>query len=195
MIKTIIFDFAGVLTIEGFRKGLIRKLKEKYHFEEELFNTRFLEHEGLYMAGKITAKDFWTEVCDGFNIPFDYFTTSFQNCYELNQQVVEIIESCKKRVKTVLFSDNFDVLSGAIKKDRRISGLFQEMYFSDEMGLIKRNGESYIVLFQSLNENPNNCVMIDDKEQNLLPAKKLGCDTILFTDAENLKKSLAKVLI
>ena len=140
------------------------------------------------------GEDFWSKLCLGFNIPLNYFIYSFQNCYELNEGVVEVIKSLKGHYKIVLFSDNFDVLSPVIKQDARIIQLFDEMYFSDEMGLIKKQPGSFELLFNLLKENPSDCVFIDDKEHNLRPAKDLGCKVILFNGTEDFKKELMSVL-
>jgi FMN phosphatase YigB (HAD superfamily) len=45
-------------------------------------------------------------------------------------------------------------------------------------------------MLKKLNSKPNECIIIDDEESNLLPAKKLGIKTILFKNPKQLKEQL-----
>jgi FMN phosphatase YigB (HAD superfamily) len=43
---------------------------------------------------------------------------------------------------------------------------------------------------KKLKIDPRQCIFVDDKKENLLPAKKLGMKTILFKNLNNLKEKL-----
>lgn len=190
MIKTIIFDFAGVVTKEGFRKGLIKQLKLKYTFDEIVFNQRFLEYEDPYMSGKTDSRYFWKMLCQDFGIPYKDFAYGFTHCYEFNPDMVKLIKTLKGRYKVIMLSDNFDILSDAMKSDPVVQELFEKVFYSNEIGMIKKDPRAFELVLKNLNLKADECLFIDDKEHNLEPAKILGFNTIHFTDVGTLKQAL-----
>jgi HAD superfamily hydrolase (TIGR01509 family) len=47
---------------------------------------------------------------------------------------------------------------------------------------------------EKLNIKPEECVFIDDHEENLVPARQLGMHTILFQSITQMKRDLEKLL-
>jgi HAD superfamily hydrolase (TIGR01509 family) len=193
MITTIIFDFAGVLTTEGFRSSLLKKLSPKYSFDNQVFNTRFEEHEEEYMAARIDDKEFWERVCEGLNIPYEDYASAFATAYQLNPAMVTLIEELKKQYRIILFSDNFNLLSQQLRKDPQLAKLFEKMFFSNEMKLTKSNPASFKYILGEIKEIPEKCVFTDDKERKLTAAKELGIKTIHFKNVEDFKKELEAI--
>ena len=71
-----------------------------------------------------------------------------------------------------------------------ISSYFDSTIISALIGLHKPNIEIYEYALKETNSMPNECLFIDDLEHNLVPAKELGIQTILFEDCEKLKDEL-----
>jgi len=190
MIKAIIFDFAGVITREGFLPVLSRNLRKKYVFDEGLFTERFVEFENDYMLGKMTARDFWNKVCVSTSIPFEDFERIFATAYELNEKMVDLIKKIKSNYKTYLLTDNFETLSNNIKENKDVRGLFDKMFFSNETGLLKETAGAFEYVLDRIQESGENCIFTDDKGKNLIQANKLGIKTILFENFDAFKEKL-----
>jgi putative hydrolase of the HAD superfamily len=190
MITTIIFDFAGVLTKENFMPVLARLLKAKFFIDEELFKARFQENEDAYMIGAMDSRLFWERTCHGFNITYEDFANTFVNAYEWNPQMLDLVKKLSEKYKVVLLSDNFDILSAKLRKDRNLTELFESIFFSNEIKKPKKNADVFKFISEQLSEQSERCVFTDDKEKNLVHAKNLGMKTIHFTGVENLISSL-----
>lgn len=193
MITTIIFDFAGVISKRNFFPVVAEKLSEKYGISKEKVFENLKIHATKYILGQESTRDFWEKVCGEFNIPFDEFVKIFGSSYELNLETIELIRRLKKKYRIFLLSDNFDALSKVIRLDTNIKDIFERMYFSDEMHLIKEDPNAFYYMLNDIKKKPEECIFIDDKEMNLVEPKKIGMHTILFNDTETLEKDLANL--
>jgi hypothetical protein len=71
--------------------------------------------------------------------------------------------------------------------------VFDNVFLSSEIGLIKPNIEKYKYVLNKLNTEPKNCIFIDDKIANLIPARELGIIVIRFESLEKFKRQLNKI--
>jgi putative hydrolase of the HAD superfamily len=190
MVNTIIFDFGGVITIEGFSQGLIKSLKLNYSFDESLFLQRFKKHEEGYMRDEMDSKAFWEKICAGFGIPYEAFASAFVNSYRLNPEMLELIKKLKSKYRIIMLSDNFDILSQKLKSESSLKDLFERMFFSNEIKQIKNHPDAFKYVLNQISEQPENCVFIDDKEKNLIHARSQGIKPIHFKDASTFPNQL-----
>lgn len=184
MIKTIIFDWAGVLTTTGFRKGLMDQLQKKFQFDDDLFLKRFAEHEHDYMVGKTSSEEFWQQLCAGMDISFDQFAECFKAAYQWNDELLNLIRKLKSKYAILVLSDNFDLITGQLRSDLKIAGLFDKIYFSNEIKLSKISPEAFHLVLKENNLVPQECLFIDDKERNTAVAAKLGMQTFVYKNFE-----------
>src|SRR3989338_393605 len=190
MITTIIFDFAGVLTKETLLVGFVKKLQQKFDFDEDLFVKRFHDHEYDYMLALIGPKEFWERLCAGTGIPYDAFKDAFLNSYEFNPEMTEIIKKLKQKYRVFVLTDNYDIIAGKLKADSEFMGLFEKVFFSNEIKLVKTSPEAFQYLLDQIGEQPENCIFTDDKEKNLTPAASLGIKTIHFEEIASFTERL-----
>ncbi|MDL4842118.1 HAD family hydrolase [Aquibacillus rhizosphaerae] len=65
---------------------------------------------------------------------------------------------------------------------------FHQLFTSRELGVTKPNLEFFNKILRNLNLNADECIMIgNDYEKDIVPAKAVGINTILFTDFPNIK--------
>jgi len=179
-IKAIIFDFAGVLTTSGCWPILAKKLSIRLKIDKELITKQLYADEDPFVRGNQSVHDFWEQNLKKIGIPLNAFLEEFSSWYELNQKTLELAGILKKSFRVVIFSDNFDPATPAIRKDPTLKGIFEEMFFSNEMHLIKAEEESFKQVLKELGLKAEECVFIDDKEKNMFHPKNLGIHTILF---------------
>lgn len=67
---------------------------------------------------------------------------------------------------------------------------FDGIVLSGEEKVCKPNPKIYAILLKRYNLLPEQCVFIDDRQENLDTAKELGITTILFTSAEQVREAL-----
>jgi|GEM_PF-1131723 len=189
-IKCIIFDFGGVLTTTKCFPILAERLSKRLFIKKELIQEHLYANETPYLLGEESTQDFWEKNLKQLGIPFQALVEEFASWYVLNQETLKLANSLKKNFRIILFSDNFDALSPTIRKDQALTGLFEEMFFSNEMHKTKAQAASFKRILKKLGLKPEECVFIDDHQKSLEQPNKLGIHTILFKNAKQAKKEL-----
>ena len=185
-ISTVIFDFAGVLTIGNFFPLLAKNLSDKFGVNREEIEKRLYANEKAYIRGKETTEDFWKKCFPVAEVSYDDFVSEFASAYELNPAMLDMVRNLKEHYYTVLHTDNFEALGAAIKKDPLIAGLFKNMFFSNEIGTTKDEEFSFRHVLENIGKKGEECIFIDDKEKNLIAPAKIGIHTLLFKGSEQL---------
>ena len=173
MVKTIIFDFAGVITVSP----MFPRVAEIFGKKSEIGHDAFLKllkiKEKEYLVGSCTTQDFYESVCKNTNISYDEFVKEI-SWYEINKYVLDLIRKLKGRYQIILLSDNYDALYKAILNDKKLQNIFDYTFFSNKLKMVKYYDEDKIFkhVLKTINMEPANCIFIDDKEKNLIHAKK-----------------------
>lgn len=94
----------------------------------------------------------------------------------------------KKEYQIILYSDNFDAVTPNTKNDKRIEGLIDKMYFSNEIYLNKRKKKTFRYILKDIGRLPSECIFVDDKKESFIYPNKIGMNTILFKNYKQLKK-------
>ena len=109
---------------------------------------------------------------------------------------VQILKELKKKGYQLYALSNWNAeLFNRTVDDFPFLNWFDGKIISGEEKLKKPDEEIYRLLLERFPITPENAVYIDDKEENLLPAEKLGMKTILFTAPEALRSSLQALQI
>jgi putative hydrolase of the HAD superfamily len=195
MIKAIIFDFGGVCVSESISEiygGLAKSIggiTGPQLYAESRGDANKLS------KGEITMHDFWVAVSKNLNKKIDPEKTAKTwlglhiKYTKVKEDVMDIISSLKKRYKVALLSNVIKMYSEQHRKSNRYS-MFDPVILSDEVGMRKPEKEIYELTLNKLGMKADECVFIDDKERNIIPAREMGFKTILFKDAEQMKKEL-----
>lgn len=192
MITTIIFDFAGVISRERLFSIMADALAKKFSLDRDDMERRLRKDESAYLVGKQSTEDFWKQTCEGLGISFADFVDSFGS-WTWNEETAKLIEKLKPNYKVVLMSDNFEALSGRLRKDERFRKYFDKMYFSNEMHRSKGEVESFKFVLNDVGARPEECVFIDDQAKNLVNPESIGIKSILFVSSEQLEGDLKKL--
>jgi len=194
MLTNIIFDLGGVLFTNGthrFAEILSQKCKRPISEISYLLNSSATGT--AYREGKISRTEFWQHLRKTLNIneDIDALETEWITQYRLIHESHQIIESLHKQKKHVYFlSDNVKERIDRINDLYGFLRWFEGGVFSHEVGIRKPNPKVYAFLLEKYALNPHNSVFIDDKEENLPPAQKLGITPVLFTTPHELQEDL-----
>ncbi len=189
--KTLIFDFAGVVTTSALFPRVADVFGKKSGVGKEKFLKMLKSEEKEYLLGNITTRKFWKSVCINTDISYKEFVKEI-SWYKINNDVLKLIKKLKGNYKVVLLSDNYDALLKTILNDKKLQNLFDYSFFSNSLHMVKYHDEEKIFrhVLKMINAKPERCIFIDDKEKNLIHAKIMGIHTILFKDINQLKKEL-----
>lgn len=185
MIKTIIFDYNGV----------VKKIN-KYFFDdvELIFSLSAEEKEYAkkmsrdlfeqFDRGLLDEDSFWLKFSQRINksMPVNVKELArklFNEHFELYGEIVDMLKNLKTNgYITAVLSDTFPYMAD-ITRERNGYDYFDKVYLSCEVGFVKPQKEFYELVVKDLVVPPSECIFIDDNEDNLLPAEKLGMKTVL----------------
>ena len=190
MIKAIIFDWGGVLSLTGSITDFGNIYAPKFGKDPEEYNKLMIENWEIAKVNKMDSKLFWINLAKFLGTDPETFRKDFSEFHGFNKEILDLAKKLKKNYKLGLLSNQIkDWLEEFIKK-HKLKQIFDVIVTSYETGLAKPDITIFREIVKRLNVKPNECVYIDDFETNIPPAKKLGMKTILFRNCEQLKKDL-----
>ena len=98
MIKAILFDFDGVITIDKTgSKTICNYISSVMNIDLQLFTKEYRKFNEQLLIGVINHKDIWSNLCEsvGVNIPYRVLIESFQNT-KIDNRIIVLLEKLKK---------------------------------------------------------------------------------------------------
>ena len=185
MFKVILFDLDNTLYTEEtgifdlidqrMSEWLIKRLKVPESEVREFRHKYFMQYgttlRGLMLHHNVDPMDFLHYVHD---IPVhDFLSADF----ELRSNLEQVTG------RKIIFTNSDERHAGRILDALAIRDQFEKIFDIEAMGFIpKPNPESYQRVLEYAGVVASECLLIDDMERNLLPARKLGMRTILIGD-------------
>lgn len=80
-----------------------------------------------------------------------------------------------------------------IEKNEKFFSLFDDIIISAEIGMIKPDREIFDYFLNKHNTEPNKCIFIDDQEQNVLAAEKMGITSFQYKNFNDIRDSLQEL--
>jgi len=193
MVLTVIMDLGGVYFTDG-TKIAIGKICERYSVDKEkaLFA---LDGElgSSYRKGAISRDEFWEGARKHMEteIPAEVLESMWNSSYIENKQTAELVDRLVAAgYELVFLSDNIKSRVDYLQRKYGFQEKFKAGVYSHESGIRKPNKEIYELALTKTESRPQDCVFVDNKHQNLTPAKELGMNAILFLDADQLERDL-----
>ena len=197
MIKYIICDVGGIL----FQGANTLAADIAHDILGEMTNEgekEYISYRPLLQTGRKTTKEFFTYLIKKYSLKksVDEIYTQWLSVYKanavLNPEIVELIQKLKTHYKVIGFSNTIDLHGNYNKKVGNYS-ILDKIFLTYEMGFLKPDSEAYEFILNSLNTKPEECIFIDDREENTAAAESLGIKSIKFDNNKQLKESLKKL--
>ena len=197
MFKIIIFDLGNVLFKENWER-LNKSFLKKFNIST-LIRSRYGEKiQKIYdkaLIGKKEMRDVFEKICKekGLNHNIKKLCYFYKEEYKknkvLDQKMIQLIKTLKKKYKVVCFTDTNDLHFEA-HKEQGILDLFDEKFASHLIGIRKADNKSFELVLKKLGVSPNEVLFIDDNPKNISSANSIGIKTILFRNFDDLKRQL-----
>jgi len=186
MKKLYIFDMGGVLT---YNTDVFPNITDYLKITEEEFITYSGENLRKLIDGKIGTDEFWTKFSlkYGKKVEEELFSKFFNP--KINQETKNIIERLKDISRVVCGTNTLDSHYYYHLKCGDYN-IFDKVYASNKMGVSKPDPDFYWYILREEGVKPEYTVFVDDIEENVLSAQKIGIKSILFTDADSLKQQI-----
>ena len=197
MIKAVVFDVGGVLQTRQ-SKFFTKYIYKKFQIDKLEFDKTFQKIFPLLTTGKINERSFWKkfikETKSKIPIPkkSPFENKKYLSLHKKNFKVIEIVKNLKQNKYKLAILSNTISAHAKICRKKGLYDLFPIVILSNEVGLRKPDPEIYRLVLKKLGTKPVETIFIDDREENTNTADKLGFKTIVFKNAEQLKRALKK---
>ena len=194
MSKNVVFDFGGVL-IDWNLRYLYRSV-----FSDSEKMEKFLKEVFTFEANhRLDAGETFQDVIGELQVKFPEYKEPLEAIVTrwpetLGDEIsgtVSILSRLHKQ-KTPLYGlTNWSAETFPFAQERfPFLNLFKGITVSGEVKLAKPDPEIYLRLLADFSLNAEECVFVDDRQDNIITAKDLGFKTVLFTEPNALEMAL-----
>jgi len=198
-IKVILFDLGNVLVDFNFMPAVERISGFCSKRPDEILKIFFnSEVTNSFEKGVLSAEEFYTRVKDklGLKLSYEYFVPIWNEVFffsQTNRSVYHIANCLKKRYRIGLLSNTNILHYNYIKKSFPVFNVFERLFLSFEMGVIKPDKAIYNKVISDLGVSPENIFYTDDRCELVSSASGLGIKSFVFSGAEQLIKDLSSL--
>lgn len=195
-IKAVIFDWGGVL-IENPTEGILQYSREVLGIGAGCMLAAYRKLIPYFQEGKITEEEFWKGVrrrtgAKGV-LPASLWLAAFEKSYMEKADVFAVaLDLHEQGCRTGILSNTEKPTRPLM--DREPYRIFDPLVLSWEAGSSKPQRRIFEVLVDALALAPPEILLIDDVEANIVAARDLDLQGLLFTDAQTLRKDLSGLL-
>jgi len=196
-VKAIIWDFEGVLTIPKTKHPhelIAEVLDVPAEPVKRFFNGDFNDQLDL---GQISIQEFYVELGRVLGISTtndNQFDRIFENALQINQELLDYAKQLHQRLRSALLSNYSKRLRELLQTKWKIGDVFDEVFISAEVKLIKPDPRIFQLALQRLGTQAEETIFVDDRQINILGAEKLGIHSIHFKDNQQVVREIQRLL-
>jgi putative hydrolase of the HAD superfamily len=198
-INQVLFDIGGVLGSNGWDREQRAAAVKHFGLDGDDFQYRHEETVGAFESGDMSLAEyldvtvFW-EARSFTRDEFQQFMFSLSAQWSESLEVVRALRRSVRGAPTRVRLATLNNESRELNEHRiRLFGLcdlFDVFFSSCWLGVRKPTRQIYDRVLGMTQADPRRTLFVDDREQNLAPARALGMRTIQFHDATQLRKEL-----
>src|SRR5690349_22714117 len=201
-ITQLFFDIGGVLGSNGWDREQRGEAIERFGLDADDFQYRHEETVGAFESGQISLDEyldvtvFWMSrnfSREEFKAFMFGLSTPFPDSLEVLRRLRQSIRGRPTRIRMATLNNESRELNEHRIRHFGLCDLFDVFFSSCWLGVRKPTREFYERVLGMTQVDPARSVFVDDREQNLAPARALGMKTILFAGADRLAQSLAEL--
>jgi epoxide hydrolase-like predicted phosphatase len=191
--QAVAFDMGGVLTHTSF--GGLEGYAAELGLPAGLLTGYFRGHPkmALLETAQISSREFFKFVCidteqrTGIRLNIRELAAAAASGEELNPEMLGLVGEVHRQCVTALLTNN---VAEAAWRATFPFDLFDVVIDSSQVGVRKPDRRIYQELIRRVELPAEAVTFIDDLPENLPPAACLGIRTVLFTDADELRRVL-----
>lgn len=192
--KVIFLDIGGVIC-KDIEKYTMRDIAKKYNLSYEKIMKIRSKWWKLYAINKISEKEYWKGFLKDAKIQEDYInfiSWPYKKYIQETPSMKKILNTLAKKYPLYVLSDHSQDWWSYAKKKFHLEKYFQGYILSFEHGALKNEQKLFLKALKIAKVNPQEALFIDNSQKNLLVAKSLGIQTLLFNNPKQLIKELKK---
>ena len=192
-ISVIFFDIGKVILPFDIRIATKAFEKECRVSSEEIVHRIFGNSLDLdFEGGKISPEEFYHEVKKrvGLNVSYNHFASLWNNIFSENKKVSELVRQLKRTYPMAIISNTNILHFEFIYKNFPIIREIGQFILSYQVGVRKPDPEIYQMALARFRVPPQRALYVDDREDFVLVARRLGFFGIHFRGEEPFEKEL-----
>ena len=198
MIRTVISDLGRVVLWfdNNVFLGKLADLSGRSAAELKAAVHNDLELIRRFDGGVVTPEGFRARVSEiaGVDVPYGEFYEIYNDIFTPNLPAIDVLARVKAAGYKVLLLSNTDPERFAFVRRRFPEILFFDGYvLSYELKLLKPDPAIYLAAARQAGSKPDECVFIDDMEENVRGAVEAGLSGILYMPETDLAAELRKL--
>lgn len=195
MIKAVLFDFDGVLTLDATgSQSIINYVTGVTGVDRALFEKEYRKYNNELLYGKLKHEEVWGQICTGIGREIDIkvLYDSFINT-PIDFEMLNLVKKLKdNNYRIGMITDNKKDRIEDISEYHNFNSLFDVITVSAAVGFGKEGKEIFEITLDNLGLKPEECVFIDNTEKNLVAPKHMGMEAVFYDHKE---KDLDKLVI
>ena len=201
-INQLLFDIGGVLGSNGWDREQRGEAVARFGLDADDFQYRHEETVGAFEAGQISLDEylevtvFWRQrdfSRDDFKKFMFDLSTPWPDSLDVVRRLRQNIRGRPTRVRLATLNNESRELNEYRIRHFGLCDLFDVFFSSCWLGVRKPTRQIYERVLGMTQADPARSVFVDDREQNLAPARALGMKTIHFEGARQLAGALAEL--
>ncbi len=196
MIKTIYFDFDGVLTSDtNGSKTICTTLALETGISYDRLYPCYRPFILDLIVGKKKHEEIWPEFCKcvGKKIDITVLDYAFYNV-PFDEEMMELVRKLHGKHKLGIITDNSEGRFYAITAHHELNALFDAIIVSGKVGSRKNEKTIFEYALKELKAKASESAFIENTADNLIVPKEMGFHTILFDDGKRDVKGLKDAL-
>lgn len=184
LIKAILFDFDGVLTVD--KTGSLtttRYLSERIGIALSEVQSVFRKYNDDLTLGRTTHQQIWDRICAGLGqeLSIDLLREAFEST-PMSERMLRLAGALRSRYRVGIVTDNKKDRIDCLKKLHDLASVFDPIAVSAEVGAGKDDPKIFLGVLWQLGARPDECIFIDNSPENLVVPGSMGIKTIHFDD-------------
>ena len=178
--KVLLLDMYGVI-IEESKGNFIPYTFGHFKEEEYARLKKAIREEQCFtraQLGELSGEAFLQYL--GYENPQETMEDYLKNYLTLDGQFHSFAEKCSKEMDFCLLSNDVLEWSEFLTDYHSLNDYFREKIVSGQVHLRKPDKEIFLHTMEVLGCQPADCIFVDNSVQNLLAARELGMQTVLF---------------
>ncbi len=177
-----LFDYADVLSLAQ-DEASVRRMARLLDLSFEKFKEFYWQHRKAYDLG-CSGSDYWSNVAGrplSAALIEQLISADIEGWGRINLQTVRYVERLRAEDKKLGVLSNLPRdLARAIYGANPFFSLFDHVFFSADIALVKPDPRIYSYTLQKIQVNPQQVIFFDDRNENLVAAQASGMGTYLF---------------
>lgn len=181
-----IFDIGNVL-IDFKPKQFLKNLLHNQNYEEKMLEVIFKSKEWISLdEGTITQEEACLNFCSKSPEHRELINEIMDNLPNMLtpiEKTIKLLPQIKEHGHGLYYLSNYHKkLSSYVQAKYPFFDLFDGGVFSCDVNIVKPNPAIYHHILNKYALNSKDCIFFDDTKENVIAARKIGINSVIFTD-------------